>query len=121
MLTVKNLKPGKYEIVAEGRSLGVFPAERLAEGINIASATADGWQPGGPWDAQGWSLNFLTEARNETVSVDKFSKEYLGQNPNREEALKQIADINARIESAQRTVAKPATYHFVVRPVTKKD
>src|SRR5262249_5281209 len=64
-LTVKNLKPGKYTITAEGRALGSFAADQLEKGINIASATADGWEPGGPWDAQAWSLNFLTDARNE--------------------------------------------------------
>jgi lysophospholipase L1-like esterase len=115
MLAVKNLKPGKYDITADGRALGSFTAEQLAGGVNIASATADGWQPGGPWDAQGWSLNYLTEARNEAVSVDKFSREYLSGNPNREEVLKQIADINARIEAAQRMVARPCVYHFIVR------
>jgi lysophospholipase L1-like esterase len=115
MLRVKNLKPGKYDMTADGRALGSFTAEQLASGVNIASATADGWQPGGPWDAQGWSLNYLTEARNEAVSVDKYSKEYLSGNPSREEVLKQIADINARIEEAQRAVARPSVYHFVVR------
>ena len=120
MLTVKNLKAGKYEITANGRKLGSFSSDQLAQGVNIASATADGWEPGGPWDAQGWSLNYLTEARNETANVDKYSKNYLDSNPNKEEVLKQIADINARIESAQRSVAKPAKYHLTIKAAKQK-
>ena len=65
MLTVTNLKPGKYDLTANGRGLGSLTADQLTAGVNIASATADAWQPGGPWDAQGWALNFLTDARNE--------------------------------------------------------
>jgi hypothetical protein len=119
MLTVKNLKPGKYTVTADGRGLGDFSAEQLAAGVNIASATADPWQPGGPWDAQGWSLNYLTEARNQNAEVAKLRDEYLKTNPNRETILKQVAAINQQLEQAQRTVAKPATYHFVIRPAGK--
>jgi len=114
MLTVAGLSGGKYEIKVNDRSLGSFTAEQLGKGVNIASATSDGWTPGGPWDAQGWSLNYLTEARNETVSVDKYQNEYLKTNPDRESILKQVEAINAKIEEAQRAVAKPATYHFVI-------
>jgi lysophospholipase L1-like esterase len=116
MLTVTNLKPGKYNVTVDGRSLGNFSAADLAQGVDIASATADGWQPGGPWDAQGWSLNYLTDARNEAVNVDKMSGEHLKQFAGRDDLMKQIAEINTRIEQAQRTVAKPGNYHFVIRP-----
>jgi len=33
--------------------------------------------------------------------------------------LQQIAVINQRIEEAQRTVAAPVKYHFVIRPSAK--
>jgi hypothetical protein len=119
MLTVTHLDPGKYTITANGRGLGSFSAEQLAAGVNIASATADPWQPGGPWDAQGWSLNYLTEARNQNAEVEKFRDQYLKTNPNRKAILSQVATINEQLERAQRAVAKPATYHFVVRPAGK--
>ena len=116
MLAVKNLKPGKYDIHVNDRGLGTFTSDQLEKGVNIASATADGWIPGGPWDAQGWALNFLTESRNEAVNVDKTQNEYLKTNADREAIVKQIAEINTRIEEAQRAVAKPVQYHFVIKP-----
>ena len=117
MLTVTNLKPGRYTITADDRALGTFTAEQLAAGVNLASATADGWQPGGPWDAQGWALNDLTDSRNEAANVEKMSADYLKTNPGRDEILAKIANINSRLEQVQRAVARPALYHFVVRRV----
>jgi hypothetical protein len=32
--------------------------------MNISSATADAWQPGGPWDAQANVVKALTDARH---------------------------------------------------------
>jgi len=119
MLTVANLKPGKYDLTANGRGLGSFTADQLTAGVNIASATDDAWQPGGPWAAQGWALNFLTDARNDAVSVEKLKNEYLTTNPNTPEILEQVAAINERLEVAQRAVAMPVVYHFIVRPSSK--
>src|SRR5262249_14552841 len=45
LLSVRGLPPGRYSIEADGRGLGTFTAARLAQGVNIASATADGWEP----------------------------------------------------------------------------
>ena len=115
-LTVTNLKPGKYAIMADDRGLGSFSAEQLAAGVNLASATADGWQPGGPWDAQAWALNYLTDARNNAVELEKTQHQYLETNPQRDEIARDVAEINRQIEAAQRRVAKPQTYHFVIRP-----
>ena len=61
-LTVKNLPVGSYTILADDRALGNFTAEQLHQGLNLCSATADGWQPGGPWDAQAGALIRLTDA-----------------------------------------------------------
>jgi hypothetical protein len=116
LLKVSGLKPGKYTIDVDERALGTFTAEQLTAGVNLASATADPWQPGGPWDAQAWALNYLTEARNETVMIDKLQNQYLKGNPNRDAVMKQIAELNDRIESAQRSVARPQKYHFVISP-----
>ncbi len=120
MLTVTSLNPGKYDILVNGRGLGSFTADQLAAGVNIASATADPWLPGGPWDAQAWALNDLTDARNNAVSVDKLKGEYLKTNPNQHEIIQQIDAINQRLEIAQRAVAKPVVYHFVIAPSAKK-
>lgn len=114
MLTVKNLKAGKYDLKVSGRAVGTFSADDLSRGVNLASATADGWEPGGPWEAQAWVLNHLTDARNEAVSVEKFERLYLQSNANRDGILRRVAAINDQLEQAQRAVARPVTYHFSV-------
>src|SRR6185503_12948296 len=64
LLAVTNLPSGQYEIRAENRKLGNVSAERLARGLNISSMTADGWEPGGPWDAQSDIVKELVDARD---------------------------------------------------------
>ena len=71
---------------------------------------------GCPWDAQAWSLNFLTEARNEAAQVEKTARIYLQGNPNRDQVLRQLADIDQRIRRTQRLIANPVTCRFVIRP-----
>ena len=48
--------------------------------------------------------------------VRKLQNEYLKTNANRDAVLKQIAEINDRIEVVQRAVAQPQAYHFVIAP-----
>jgi lysophospholipase L1-like esterase len=115
MLSVKNLKAGRYEIEVDGRSLGAFTSEQLAAGVNIASATPDAWEPGGPWDSQAALLRNFTDARNEVVMSNRLSDLYLTQSPNLESIKKQADDINRSIETLQRSTAKPTPYHFVIK------
>jgi lysophospholipase L1-like esterase len=114
MLTVKGLRPGKYAVTAGGRKLGTWTAEQLAAGVNLASATADPWVPGGPWEAQAWLVNMLTDARNDAVAPEKFFDDYLKENPNRAAIARQTTDANAAIEGLQRQTARPVSYHFVI-------
>lgn len=116
MLTVKNLKPGRYDIVVDSRGVGTFSADDLSRGINISSATADGWEPGGPWEAQAWLLNMLTNSRTEMLRTDKYADELIKSNPNREGIRKQTRAINEQMESLQRETARPHKYHFVIKP-----
>ena len=101
--------------MTEYPEVGTWPAERLGEGINISSATPDGWVPGGPWDAQAATLIILTDSRNQLVQADKLSGLYLGGNPNLAEASQRIAGINERMEALQRLVVKPVPYRFVLK------
>jgi lysophospholipase L1-like esterase len=115
LLAVKGLSPGKYEVSASERKVGTYAAEQLAAGVNLASATADPWQPGGPWEAQAWLLNPLTDARSNAVNPEKFFGDYLAHSPNREAIVKRTAEVNASIEALQRETARPVPYRFVVR------
>jgi hypothetical protein len=120
MLTVTNLNAGEYEIAADNRKLGKFSADALSKGVNLASATADGWEPGGPWDAQAWTLNHLTEARNELAESGRKQNHYLKDAANNAELFEQLDDLNERLETAQRLAARPPKCRFVIRAIQTK-
>jgi hypothetical protein len=116
MLTVKNLPAGKYTIEAGGRGLGSFDAKRLSDGINISSATADGWQPGGPWDAQAWQVNRLTESRYQLMLTHR-QRELTSGLPLEAEIDAERKKINASIEALQHKSVQPAKNHLVIKRV----
>ena len=116
MLAVRNLRSGRYEILVDDRKLGIFPSEQLAAGVNIASATPDAWEPGGPWDAQAALLRHMTDARNELELSRTLTDRYVPRNPNRASLNRRADDINTWIEDMQREVARPVPYRFVIRP-----
>lgn len=115
MLTVTGLPAGRYEVTASERKVGTYTAEQLAAGVNLSSATADPWQPGGPWEAQAWVVNMLTDARNRAVDPEKFFEDYLKHNPNHDDIARRTAEVSGRIEALQRETARPVPYHFVIR------
>ena len=116
LLSVKNLPAGKYDVVADDRAVGSFTAAQLREGVNIASTTANAWQPGGPWNAQADALVSLTNARSELEVANLLGRLHLGTSPLVGELATATQPTNARIEELQRLVAKPRAYRFVIQP-----
>ncbi|AMV40680.1 hypothetical protein [Planctomyces sp. SH-PL62] len=114
MLTIRNLPDGDYAVHADGRALGTWPARRLAEGVNLASATADGWEPGGPWEAAAWALAELTEARTKLFQSKLGLAHHLPGSPVLPAFDEQAAEINARLEALQHAIVAPRPFHFVV-------
>jgi lysophospholipase L1-like esterase len=115
-LLVKNLPEGEYELRANGRLLGKERAAALAKGINMASMTGDGWQPGGPWDCQSCVVKELVDARDKLwmggVLQDRyFEKDAIGV---REDFARQEDELVA----LQRAAAKPQPYRFELKRVT---
>ena len=117
MLIVQGLPPGtRHEVLVDGRSLGTHSAEQLQEGLNISSATGNGWQPGGPWDAQAWALVKLTDARNELAKGLAETHELQPDHPGMADLQSQAAETNAQLERLQRTLVRPRPFHFVIQP-----
>jgi lysophospholipase L1-like esterase len=116
LLTVRSLPPGKYDVLADDRKLGTWPAAQLAAGINIASAMADPWQPGGPWDVQATIVKSLTEARASLRTSQVEASAYLTDAQLRGGLAEDAAEINQLLQELQRKAARPRTYHFVVQP-----
>lgn len=115
MLTVKNLPAGRYEVTADGRLLNAWPAEELSRGLNLASATPDPWQPGGPWDAQGHAVKVFTDMRDELALARRGMDQTLTAHPNLADLRHQAVGIEERIVALQRETARPVPVKFVIR------
>jgi lysophospholipase L1-like esterase len=117
-LTVASLAPGSYDVLADGRPLGRYSEKQLAAGLNIASATADGWEPGGPWDAAASVLISMTDARDQIASAGRSLDQYLPNHPGRIELDRESREINRRIEALQRGLLMPRPFHFELKPAS---
>jgi hypothetical protein len=119
MLAITNLAAGRYEITAGGRPLGSWSADALGRGINIASATADPWAPGGLWDAQAHIVKTLTDMRDEIVFARRGMNSNLTAHPRLDELRKEADKIEQRLVGLQKELAKPVPTDFVVRRLEK--
>ncbi|SIO57989.1 Lysophospholipase L1 [Singulisphaera sp. GP187] len=121
LLSVRDLPTGRYAVEADGRGIGIYTNEQLGQGVNIASATSDAWEPGGPWDAQAALLLQVNDARDQVAQARRLTGRYLADSPNRGEIEGRADAINAELEELQRRIARPTAYHFVVRPAVAPD
>ncbi len=120
LLTVANLPAGRYDVLADDRPLGTFSEAQLQAGVNIASATANGWEPGGPWDAEAGALISMTNARDQIAEALRSVDQYLPKHPDDGALHSQAQAINERIETLQRSLLKRRPFHFVVRRAVPK-
>ena len=116
LLSVQNLPAGKYDVSADDRAVGSFTAAQLKDGVNIASTTANAWQPGGPWNAQADALVHLTNARNELEVANLLGRLHLSVSALVGELANATQPTNAQLEELQRLVARPRPYRFVIQP-----
>lgn len=115
-LAVRNLPAGTHSLAVDGRKVGSWSHAQWAAGINLSSATADPWSPGGPWDAQANVVLRLTESRHGLELARMMAALHSPALRDDPAWLRETTELNARIESLQRKAARPATYHFVLRP-----
>lgn len=116
MLSVRSFSPGSFEVLAGNRLLGTWTEAELSRGVNIASATADPWTPGGPWDAQGHAVKVLTDMRDEIVFARRGMAENLKAHPRLTELESEADAIERQICEFQRKLVQPVPVEFVVRP-----
>lgn len=114
LLRVENLPDGRYDVTADGRGVATFTAKQLAAGVNIASTTADAWQPGGPWNAQANVLQSLTDARHNLAVANVLARAYVP-GPTPAEMARDTVKTDEEIVALQRAAAKPRPYRFVIR------
>lgn len=120
LLTIKNLPEGRYEMTAGGRPLGSWTATELGRGINIASATADPWQPGGPWHAQAHAVKVFTDMRDELAFARRGIDETLTSHPRLAQLQARTRALEESLIELQREMARPVPVQFVVRRESPK-
>lgn len=120
LLAIKNLPEGRHEVRAGGRLLGAWPAAELSRGVNLASATADPWQPGGPWDAQAHAVKIFTDMRDELALARRGMNETLTAHPRLHDLQNEMAVLEKNLVNLQRDTARPVPVRFIVRKVTQK-
>lgn len=113
-LRIINLPTGDYTIRADERSLGTVTAERLSQGMNIASMTADAWEPGGPWDAQSDVVKELVDARDLLLYGRLLQETYASNHHEIAELQQDYADLDQRLIELQRKSARPRPFQFEV-------
>lgn len=119
-LTIEHLPEGRYDVLAGGRPLGTWSATELAAGLNLASATADPWVPGGPWHAQGHVVKALTDLRDTLDFTRRDVTAFLDAHPRQKELMEKAAAIEESLIALQRDMARPVPIEFVIRRATPK-
>ena len=79
--------------------------------------TADGWEPGGPWDAQSDIVKELVDARDKLWMSAQLRSQYNANHPGRAKLERQTRDLDQKLVAQQRAQARPYPYHFEIRPV----
>lgn len=120
LLMVKHLPEGRYDLTVDGRAVGTFTAKHFANGLNIASHTANGWEPGGPWNTQANVLLSLTNARHELATAGLLANLHTKEGDLAVQLSRQSVSANEQLESLQRSIAQPRPYRFVIEPAAKK-
>lgn len=119
-LQVDGLAAGRWELTVDGRGVGIYPAGQLAKGLNLSFATANAWEPGGPWDAQANVLKALTEARHELAVASMLSRAYLSASDLPVRLSPSVQQADEQLVALQRQAAAPRPYRFVLRRVNAK-
>lgn len=116
MLSLKNLPEGEYEIRANDRSLGKASAEALAKGLNIASMTGNGWEPGGPWDVQSCVVKEFVDARDKLTEGRRLHTMFRPKDVKIDPLWLRMNGQENTLIDLQRNAAKPVPYLFSITP-----
>lgn len=121
MLTITSLPKGEYEIRVGDRLIGKTNAGQFARGLNLCSMTANGWEPGGPWDAQACVVKELVDARDKLWAGNQLRMRFLANHPEATALKESLKKLDDDLVSSQRAMAKPYAYHFEIRRVVNSD
>jgi hypothetical protein len=87
----------------------------------MASATADPWIPGGPWDAQAHAVKVLVDMRDEIVFMRRALTNHLPVHPKLDALRERTTAMEQDIIRLQRDLARPIFVPFEIKPVKGKE
>lgn len=119
LLAIANLPKGEYEVRVDDRLIGKANAGQLARGLNVSSMTANGWEPGGPWDAQACVVKELVDARDKLWAGNQLRSRFLANHPEAAPLQAAMRKLDGDLVSQQRAMAKPYPYRFSIRRIGK--
>lgn len=121
-LTITGLPEGKkYSLSAMGRKISEESAATLARGVNMASMTANGWEPGGLWNAQSDTVKELVDARDKMSAGSAVREKFLTSHPDAKSLAEEAAKLDRALTDRMRHLAAPVPYEIEVREVTPEE
>lgn len=115
LLTVAHLPEGEYEVRVDGKSIGRTTAKDLAKGLNMASMTANGLEPGSPWEVQSCVVKELVDSRDKLWAGNATDAKFAAAGTPK--LRPRIAEIDEQLTALQRAAAKPRAYRFEITKV----
>lgn len=114
-LTVAGLPEGKYEILACGRRISTESSAALAKGVNMASMTANGWEPGGLWNAQSDTVKELVDARDKLQAAAVVREKFVTPHPEAAALAAGGGALDSGLTDYMRQMARPVPMRIEVR------
>lgn len=116
-LKIVNLPEGEYEIAACGRKIGRETAAALAEGVNLASMTLNGWEPGGLWNAQSNAVKEYIDARDKLWAGGVIRDRFMKPHPELPALVSEARALDEQLTALIRHTARPVPYAMTVTKV----
>lgn len=82
--------------------------------------TSNGWEPGGPWDAQSNVVKSLVDSRDHLWMSAKLQNELLPAHPEQFALLESMRTLDQQLVATQRDAARPYPYAFEIRRLFEK-
>jgi lysophospholipase L1-like esterase len=108
ILRVTSLPRGSYQLRIDGQEVGVFPAEQLAEGVNLALLET-------PMLEQARRVGMDTQIRG-TLDMQIFDLTVKPQDQVTPETIKELSAASDRALARQRADSQPVPHHYELLP-----
>ena len=114
-LTIANLPAGKYEILAAGRKISEETSAALAQGVNMASMTSNGWEPGGLWNAQSDAVKEGVDVRDKLWAGGVIRERFMAPHPGAAALAGEARALEDQLVAHLRHLALPVPYPIEIR------